>query len=377
LSAVADVVVVGAGLAGAAAAWELARRDREVVVLERFEQGHGRGSSHGTERIVRLGYTAKEYVELALHAIDGWRELEEDAGETLLHPVGAIDAGYDDELEAVAAAYRGCGVRHEWLEAGAARERWPGMRFDGPVLHQPDGGWVWADRALEAFLASAARHGADVQFSTPVVTLEPDGDGVRVITDGGSWSVGAVVVAAGAWAPNLLDGLVDLPSLTVTQEQVAYFEPREASEPWPCFIHRAQPLLYGLPGPSGRIKVGEHQTGPVVDPDDRTFDVEPEAWQRLLDAVDIWLPGVSPEPVDAVTCLYATAPDDDLVIDRVGPVVVAAGLGGHGFKFGPALGRMLADLVDLGPERARARPSLRQFGLGRGAASAPGRSGAR
>ena len=186
-----------------------------------------------------------------------------------------------------------------------------------------------------------------------------------------------MVVAAGAWAPDLLTGLLALPALTVTEEQVAYFRRREPDRPWPCFIHRATPLLYGLPGPHERIKVGEHQTGPVVHPDERTFELRPEAWQRLRDAVEHWLPGVDPEPLDAVTCLYATGPGDDLVLDRVGPVVVASGLGGHGFKFGPALGRVLADLTDPPDATGDVPAALRRFGLGRGATSGPGRSGAR
>ncbi len=287
---------------------------------------------------MRLGYTAVEYVELGLEAMEV-RELEADLGTTLLHVTGAIDAGYDDELAAVEAAYRTCSVPFEWLGADAAAERWPGLRFEGPVLHQPDGGWVRADLALDAFLDGAARRGALLRFESPVMALERTGDGVRVVTDDGSVITPVVVVAAGAWAPDLLTGLLPLPALTVTEELVAYFRRREPDRPWPCFIHRGTPLLYGLPGPHQRIKVGEHQTGPVVHPDERTFELQPEAWQRLRDVVEHWLPGVDPEPVDAVTCLYATGPGDDLVLDRVGPVVVASGLGGHGFKFGPALGR--------------------------------------
>jgi sarcosine oxidase len=374
---VVDVVVVGAGLAGAATAWQLARRGREVVVLDRFERGHARGSSHGTERIVRLGYTAVEYVELGLEAMQGWRELEADAGTTLLHVTGAIDAGYDDELAAVEAAYRACKVTFEWLEAAAAAERWPGLRFEGSVLHQPDGGWVRADLALDAFLDGAVLRGARLRFESPVVAMERAGDGLRVVTDDGSVVAPVVVLAAGAWAPDLLTGLLPLPDLTVTEELVAYFRRREPDRPWPCFIYRAAPLLYGLPGPHQRIKAGEHQTGPVVHPDERTFELRPEARQRLRDAVEHWLPGVDPEPVDAVTCLYATGPGDDLVLDRVGPVVVASGLGGHGFKFGPALGRILADLADPPDAAGDVPAALRRFGLGRGATSGPGRSGAR
>ncbi len=366
-----DAVVIGAGLAGAAAAWELSRRGRAVLVLERFEAGHHRGSSHGTERIVRLGYTSPEYVELGLEAMAGWRALEGDSGQALLHLTGAIDHGYDDELDELAAAYDACGVRHEWLTPADAHDCWPGLRFEGPVLHQPDGGWVRADEALRSFLTGAERRGAELRFGAGAAAIEPSEEHVRVVTGGEVIEARCVVVAAGAWSATLLGDLVALPPILVTKQQVAYLRPLDRAAVWPCFIHRSEPLHYGLPTPDGLVKLGDHGNGPVVDPDDRDFEVEPALWAALLADVEQWLPGVHPEPVRSLTCLYASTPTDDFVLDRVGPLVVAAGLGGHGFKFGPAIGRMLADLVD--GTIVRAGP----FALGGGAVAGPGRSGSR
>lgn len=371
-----DVVVVGGGLAGAAAAWELTRRGRSVVLLDQFDEGHHRGSSHGTERIVRLGYTSVEYVQLGLEAMRGWRELEAEAGAVLLHTVGAIDVGYGDELREIAAAFEACGVRHEWLPPAEATERWPGLVYEGPVLHQPDGAWIRADAALQALVGGARRRGADVRWATPVTAIEDRGDGMHVVTPGETFTADVVVVAAGAWAPKVLGGLVALPPITVTNEQVAYFDQRPAAGPWPCFIRRAAPLVYGLPTPSGLVKVGEHQVGPVVDPDAGPFAPEADASARLDAAVRRIAPGLLPAAVDRVTCLYATPPEDDFVLDRRGQVVVAAGLGGHGFKFGPAIGRIVADLVTGAPADGTA-VGPNPFRLGAGAVTGPGRSGAR
>ena len=346
------------------------------MLLEQFEQGHARGSSHGTERIVRLGYTSVEYVELGLEAMRGWRELEDECGEELLHVTGAIDVGYDDELDAVAAAFSAGGVRFEWLTGAAAAERWPGLADRGRVLHQPDGGWISADLALAALVDGAVLGGAAVRWSTPVAAVEVVVDGVRIVTDDEVYEASAVVVAAGAWASKILDGHVALPPLTVTDELVAYFEPEPGVGPWPCFIHRASPLLYGLPSPTGRIKVGEHSSGPVVDPDVRSFVPDPTGLASLAAAVPEVCPGLRPVPLDAHQCLYATTPTDDFVLDRRGPIVIAAGLGGHGFKFGPAIGRILADLA-LGIRADGAPADSGPFGLGAGAAAGPGRSGSR
>jgi sarcosine oxidase len=146
----------------------------------------------------------------------------------------------------------------------------------------------------------------------------------------------------------MLEGLADLPGYRVTQEQLAYFRPRGElrQSPWPTFISRTTPRRYGMTTPDGLVKVAEHHTGPVVDPDDRSFEIEPVTWQRLCNWVGETFPGLEPEPVNFSTCLYASAPDEDFVLDRVGNVVIGVGLSGHGFKFVPEIGRRLADLAD-------------------------------
>ncbi|MDP2291429.1 MAG: FAD-dependent oxidoreductase, partial [Actinomycetota bacterium] len=159
------------------------------------------------------------------------------------------------------------------------------------------------------------------------------------------WRAGVAVVTAGAWAPDLLAGIVDLPDFRVTQEQLAYFHPRRQAL-WPAFLSRTEIRRYGLATPTGLVKVAEHHTGPVVHPDRRTFEVEPVTWARLCAWVRHALPGVDPTPVHRATCLYASTADEDFLLDRVGDVVLGVGLSGHGFKFVPEIGRRLADLVD-------------------------------
>ena len=130
---------------GSATAWWLARRGRDVVLLEQFEQGHHRGSSHGASRIFRLAYADPTYVRMAQEALPLWRELEADAGCALLDTTGAIDHGTADSVAAVAGALAACNAPHEMIPVGAARERWPGMRFDSDVLFHPDGGRCRSD----------------------------------------------------------------------------------------------------------------------------------------------------------------------------------------------------------------------------------------
>ncbi|KGM01034.1 FAD-dependent oxidoreductase, partial [Cellulomonas cellasea] len=145
-----DHVVVGGGVMGAAAAWQLARRGREVVLVERFEPGHARGASHGTSRIYRTTYAAAEYLDLAREALGLWRELEDEAGVPgeVLTLTGGVSQG-GPELRAVADAFTARGVPHAWVPAAEAAERWPGLRFEGDVLHEPaTAGRLHADRAV-------------------------------------------------------------------------------------------------------------------------------------------------------------------------------------------------------------------------------------
>ncbi len=347
---VADVVVVGCGAAGSAAAWHCARRGLRVVALDRFEPGHRRGSSHGTERIVRLGHTDEAYLRFALDALAGWDELEQVGRVPLLSRTGSLDVGFQDELDEIEAACRGAGVAVErWSEA-EVRRRHPGVAFTGEVLRYEAGGTVHADRSLSVLRRLAAASGAELRMCTGVDAIEQHdaGDGVTVVAGGERWRVGTAIVTTGAWAPVTLAGVLDLPGHRVTKEQLAFFRPRDgrAGHEFPTFIVRAFPRHYGMVTPEGLVKVAEHHTGPEVDPDTRGFELEPVTWARLCEWVAEFLPGVDPEPVDSSTCLYASTPDEDFVLDRIGDVVVGAGLSGHGFKFVPEIGRRLADLAD-------------------------------
>jgi sarcosine oxidase len=343
----ADVVVVGAGAMGSAAAWHLARRGRSVALLERFESGHVRGSSHGGSRIFRLAYDDPQYVHLARAALAGWRELEDDAGEPLLDLTGGVDHGEPVAVERVAAALTGSGAAFELLAPEAAAERWPGFRFEGQVLVSPEGGRCRSDATVAALQRRVGELGGDVRCGTPVEAVVPAGDGVEVRTPEGTWSAGVAVLAAGSWLPELGRDLPGLPPLEVTKEQVVHFPTAPGApelDAWPSFVHRRR-WIYGLATPGEGVKVAEHHTGPVVDPDTRTFDPDEAGVERVRRYAEEWLPGLTPEPASVTTCLYTSTPSEDFVLDRVGPVVVASPCSGHGFKFTPEIGRLVAELA--------------------------------
>jgi len=249
------------------------------------------------------------------------------------------------------------GAASEQMSSDAASERWPGMRFGESVLFQPDAGCCDADATVHALQRRAAELGADVRFEVGDVAVEVAAAGVTARTPAGdAYHAPVAVVACGPWASSALGGLVTLPPLTVTREQVFYFTARDVAAEWPSFIHHRDPFIYGLDTPGMGVKVAEHHTGAPTDPDGRSFDVDPEGQARVSSYVEEWFPGLDCRPVNAETCLYTTTPTQDFVVDRRGPVVVAAGFSGHGFKFVPLIGRLLADL-------ALGRPGLRRLQL--------------
>jgi sarcosine oxidase len=345
-----DVVIVGAGLAGSAAARALAGRGRSVVLLEAFQPGHRRGSSHGSARIFRRAYADPLYVRLTGQAQVLWRQLADEAGEEFVAPTGAVDFGPVRHQEKMYEIMTGLGVPAELMPAAAAAERWPGISFGpDPVLFHPDGGVIDPEPAMAAMRAIAAARGAQVCYGSPVLRIEAGAEGATVHTADRSWRAPVVVVAAGAWLEPLLGGQVPLPPLVVTQVGAFHFAPR-APGVWPAFICYDDMVRYGLPAGRdgevpGAIKVGEHGGGTVTTGDGRDGIVNAAAGERVRTFARQRLPGLEPEPVGEVTCLYTATPSDDFILDRYGPFVVCSPCSGHGAKFAPLSGEIVADLA--------------------------------
>ncbi len=355
-----DTVVVGAGAMGLATTWQLARRGREVTLIEQFAAGHHNGASHGATRNFNTGYAEPTYADLVWEAKTLWRELETETGTKLLDLVGLVNhgvyAGFDDVHRALTSR----GTAACFLSKREAIERWPGMRFEDRVLYVPDAGRVRANDALQALQEAAIRYGADIRHTTPVIRIDVvDETLVRVATRDETLEARQIVVTAGAWTEKLLKPVMALPRLTVTQEQPAHFRPLDAATPWPSFNHYPRPddpaddfwysAVYGMFTPGEGVKAGWHGVGPITDPDVRSFQAEPVQMAALQRYVREWLPGLDADDLQSISCTYTSTATEDFILDRFGPVVIGAGFSGHGFKFTPAIGRVLADLVDGRP----------------------------
>ena len=352
-----DAIVIGAGLAGSATAWAMARRGRSVVVIEAFAPGHRRGSSHGSARIFRRAYPDPLYVRLTGAAHRLWRRLADEAGEELVHRTGGLDYGPAREPEKMYEVLRAYGVTAELMPAAAAAERWPGLVFGpDPVLYHPDAGVIDPERAMAAMRRLAVAAGAEFFYGTPVLRVSATAEAAVVDTADRSWRAPVAVVAAGAWLEPLLGGQVRLPALTVQQVEAFHFAPLTPA--WngptsaPAFIYHDQTPAYGLLAGrdgevAGALKIGDHyhNRGTVTTADGRDGIVNPAVRERVCAFVRDRVPGLDPVPVGEFTCLYTLTASEDFILDRQGPFVICSACSGHGAKFAPLTGEIAADLA--------------------------------
>jgi sarcosine oxidase len=351
-----DVVVVGLGAMGSAAVWHLARRGQRVVGLDRFTPGHEHGSSHGATRIIRLGYFEHPaYVPLLRRAYGLWRELEAATGHRLLDITGIAEIGPPDGalVTGTLAAAQAHNLPHTVLAASDLMRRFPAFRLpaDYVAVVQEDGGLLKPEPAILAHLRLAKAAGAELRTGQRVRALEPLTAGVRIVTDQGNIDAGTAIVAAGPWVTAILP---DLPArLRVTRQVMAWFDPVDAAlfkpPQFPVFILESRHgMHYGFPVDAFGVKVGKHHhRDETVDPDDYNNSVSAHDEAVIRAALADHLPTANNRMRRAKTCLYTITSDGHFLIDRaVSPhIIVVSACSGHGFKFAPVIGEIVADLA--------------------------------
>lgn len=351
-----DVAVVGLGALGSAAAYHLARKGVRVVAFEQYELGHVRGSSHDTSRIIRTSYGAPHYVRLAQSAYRDWADFEQVAGERFTTQTGGlIFLPTDGPFAAAdfASSLSETEVPYELLGPEEVSARWPQFRLPANVetVYTADSGIVHASRSVAALQMQARAHGAVIRDRTPVERLTPGPDGVVVHTPFGDVRARKVVLAADAWVNTLLEPLGASIPLVVMQEQVTYFKPTDPvaydRERFPVWIWEDEHCFYGFPTyGEPTIKAARDVSENLMSPEARTFEPSPELLAELTEFMGRTIPG-SGRALRTVTCQYALTPDRRFVLGPLSehPDIVVGLAAGHGFKFTPAIGRVLAELA--------------------------------
>ena len=363
------VVVIGLGGMGSAALASLARSGARVVGLDAQSLPHDLGSSHGGSRVARTAYYEHpEYVPLARAAFAGWDRLAEETGRRCLHRCGVLLAGSKESpiLRASLESARAHDIPTRQFDPDRLRTAWPTFQFPSGfhALLEPDAGFVVPETAIRAQLEVARRHGASIRTGVEVRFIEGDDHGVEISLDGETITASRAVVTAGSWTSRLLPELAAASGLQPQRKIMVWCRPRDsfreacAEQHMPAWLvdddGRFGPgVYYGVPtsphqvGPGG-MKFGFHGPGLNVDPQE--FDRTPplEVVSKFAREVATYLPDVFEPPHAAKACLYTMSRDEHFVIDRVPgreAIVVAAGLSGHGFKFAPAIGDLLASLA--------------------------------
>jgi sarcosine oxidase len=357
-----DVIVIGLGGMGSAAAYHLAARGQRVLGLERFTPAHDRGSSHGGSRIIRQSYFEDPaYVPLLLRAYELWESLAADSGREVYRMTGGLFLGPPESLTVAGSlrASREWDLPHEVLDNREIRARFPTFTpDDGDIaLFEAKAGFARPEVTVQAHLDLAEKVGATLQFGETVLDWSETAAGVTVRTDRGTYTAGQLVICPGAWAPQLLRDF-GIP-ITVERQVLYWFDPVGGTEPFvdhPIFIDEdpAGMQVYGFPaidGPGGGVKVAFFRKGVECTPEtiDRTVSATEVDEMRAHTAQ--LLPALDGPCLHTATCMYSNTPDQHFVIARhpdSANVTVACGFSGHGFKFVPVVGEILADLALTG-----------------------------
>ncbi|HEX7090098.1 MAG TPA: N-methyl-L-tryptophan oxidase [Longimicrobiales bacterium] len=382
-----DIVVVGLGAMGSAAAFHLARRGLRVLGLDRFTPPHGFGSSHGRTRIIREAYFEHPlYVPLVRRAYELWAELEELSGRRILLRTGGLMIGPPDGalVEGARRSALEHGLAFRELSAAELVRRASGFRpaEDMVAIEEPRAGVLFPETAIEAHLALARGAGAELRVEEPVVEWSAAAGGVEVTTEQGRYTAARLVLAAGAWLPGLVAEL-GLP-LTVNRQVQHWYRPDPPThlfdpERFPIFICEYAPdaMWYGFPDTGDGVKVAVHHQGEPARPDTLRRTVTDEEAEPVAALLRRFMPAALGPRIESAVCMYTNTPDDHFIIDAHPEhphVLLVSPCSGHGFKFSPVIGELVAELAT----GAAPRFDLAPFAVGRfGAVVASPRSRAR
>ena len=355
-----DVIVLGGGTMGTAAAWQLGLRGKRAVMLEQFSHVHSLGAHGGQTRVFRHAYAeGPDYVPFVLRADELWMQLEAETGVKALHRTGAIElstgSGGDHAHLARATAVEH-NIDFEWLQADEIRRRWPQFQVQDhwEAGYGPKSGFLEVEPSLHVMGASARKNGIDILEYEAVQTWSATDEGVWVETSQGRYTGDRLIITAGPWAWKVLASVGI--SFHVLRKTLWWMEVAEPElfvpDRLPVFMADAPGLgLYGFPihGQPG-FKYANHQGGTITDPD-KVVRTTTDAEAAEMIAGGRWLFGqdaLTGKVVNSAVCMYAMSPDGHFIIDRLPDhpnVAIGAGFSGHGFKFATAVGEHLVDLV--------------------------------
>ncbi|MDQ2664445.1 MAG: N-methyl-L-tryptophan oxidase [Gemmatimonadota bacterium] len=355
-----DVLVVGLGAVGSATVFELAARGARVVGVDAYAPPHAIGSTHGRSRIIREAYFEHpSYVPLVQRAFARWAALEQATGTTLFRQTGGLSIGAPD-CELVTGVMRSAdehGLDVEPLSREEIAARYPGfaLREDMVGVFERRAGMLAPEECVRAFLQLALARGAEVKTGERILNLTRSAAGFVARSAHGEIEARRVVLSAGAWNGQILEGLgIHIP-LVVTRQTMHWLAPAGDASlrspdrlPVALIDHGDERIFYTMPDAGHGVKAAIHHEGIATSPDDVDRAIAASDTEAVRELAARFIPAVAGPIVDSAVCLYTNTPDHDFAIGvpRGQPgVVVVSACSGHGFKFASAIGEAAAQLA--------------------------------
>jgi sarcosine oxidase len=380
-----DFIIIGLGTAGSATCMTLARRGFRVLGIDKHRPPHAMGSHHGASRSVRRAYLeGTAYVPMALKSWELWRKLERDSGRDLLVGTGNLTIGPPDSsaVAGFVASAQTYNIPHVVLTASEVRKKWPQLALPEPFIAglEKTAGIVFPELSIETFLAEAEKAGADLAFDEPVNRWSEKHGHVRVDTARSAYETGRVLISAGAWTNGLLDlpgnplqpkrvpvhwiEVPEDPSLHLGHFPVSFWQVPDRGR---LEVPETPTEFYILPviGPSSQMKIAFHNKLADCDPITLDRTVFPDEVDGIKDMIERFMPALLHCPVSSEVCMYTMTSDGHFYLGKrpASENVYGVALAGHGFKFAPVLGEILADLMtDASPEVDTSMFSPDRFG---------------
>ncbi|KYR02581.1 hypothetical protein DLAC_00021 [Tieghemostelium lacteum] len=363
-----DICVIGGGITGTSTAYQLSKEGYKVLLLEQYKIGHDNGSSHGDGRIIRFSYPEDIYLELAKLAYPLWNDIENESGSKLIQITGGIDFGShkSQALIDLINAYKKHNIKYQVMEYQEANERFPQFNFqkENLIVYQQDAGVVYATKAVQTIWELAKRFGAVALDDKKVDQIKVESPELVTIqtVDQCIYKSKKVVLSCGGWINEiLLRSQLNLQiPVEASQEKVFYWSPKpetknidysQYSNPVSIYYGEVD-AFYSLPQIEiPGVKIGYHHSGNALSSmkENKTKVYPPEFVEKIKKFVEKYNPGLDhSKESHSLTCVYTNTSDYHFIIDkhpRHQNVIIASPCSGHGFKFGPAIGKVITQLI--------------------------------
>lgn len=355
-----QIAVIGAGAFGGWTALHLLERGARVTLIDAWGPGNSRASSGGETRIMRGTYGPDQpYSEMAARALKLWAKYERRWKRRFLHRCGVLwMAGRDDAFERGSIdCLRAAGIKYQELSSAEMRKRWTQISFQGIEwgIFEPECGYLDARASCQAVVETFISDGGEYRQAA-VLADGIEGPSLRCsnLSDGSQLEAHNYVFACGPWLGKLFPQAIGK-LVQATKQDIFFFgtsagDPRFGNGQMPVWGDHGDRFFYGIPGSDCRgFKIADDTRGPDFDPTGGERTVDPEVLKIVRDYIAFRFPALKGAPlIESRVCQYEQTPDSHFIVDRhpVNENVWLLGGGsGHGFKHGPAVGEMMAELI--------------------------------